>query len=79
MLAAGRIRRPEGMHRNDPLKSFSGKAFSWGLTSTPLAVDHRIYGSVAFLIEAKARLCLYTAIFAHTARQTRDDREFQDG
>ena len=69
---AGRFRvcGQKGLDRNRFREVVSREPFQIGdCRVTPLAVDHSIYGSVAFLIEAEGKTILYSGDFRNHGRK----------
>jgi ribonuclease J len=71
MLAASVFAGQKGLDRNRFREVVSGEPFQIGdCRVTPLAVDHSIYGSVAFLIEADGKTILYSGDFRNHGRKS---------
>jgi ribonuclease J len=70
MLAAAVFAAQKGLDRNRFREVVSEQAFQIGdCRITPLAVDHSIFGSVAFLIEAEGKTILYSGDFRNHGRK----------
>ena len=70
MLAASVFGGQKGLDRDRFREVVSGEPFQIGdCRVTPLAVDHSIYGSVAFLIEAEEKTILYSGDFRNHGRK----------
>jgi ribonuclease J len=70
MLAAAVFAAQKGLDRNRFREVVSEQAFQIGdCRITPLAVDHSIFGSVAFLIEADGKTILYSGDFRNHGRK----------
>lgn len=70
MLAASVFARQKGLDQQRFREVVSREAFQIGdCRITPLAVDHSIYGSVAFLIEAEGKTILYSGDFRNHGRK----------
>src|SRR5581483_5155769 len=70
MLAAAVFAGQRELDRDRFREVFSGKSIQVGdCQVTPLAVDHSIFGSVAFLIEAEGETILYSGDFRNHGRK----------
>ena len=70
MLAASVFASQQGLDRDRFREVVSREAFHIGdCRVTPLAVDHSIYGSVAFSIEAEEKIILYSGDFRNHGRK----------
>ena len=79
MLAGSVFAGQKGLDRTRFREVVSQKAFQIGdCRVTPLAVDHSIYGSVAFLIEAEGKTILYSGDFRNHGRKPGMIRDLLD-
>jgi len=79
MLAAAVFAGQRELDRDRFREVFSGKSIQIGdCQVTPLAVDHSIYGSVAFLIEAEGKTILYSGDFRNHGRKPGMIRDLLD-
>ncbi len=79
MLAAAVFAGQKQLDRTRFREVVSRKAFQIGdCRVTPLAVDHSIYGSVAFLIEAEGKTILYSGDFRNHGRKPGMIRDLLD-
>ena len=70
MLAGSLFAKQNKLDRARHIEIFDGKPFALGAFKvTPFHVDHSIYGSVAFLIEAEGRTVLYSGDFRNHGRK----------
>jgi ribonuclease J len=79
MLAAAVFAGQKQLDRSRFREVVSQQAFQIGdCQITPLAVDHSIYGSVAFLIEAEGKIILYSGDFRNHGRKPGMIRDLLD-
>ncbi len=79
MLAAAMFAGQRELDRTRFREVFSQQPFPIGdCQVTPLAVDHSIYGSVAFLIEAEGKTILYSGDFRNHGRKPGMIRDLLD-